>query len=161
MADLMSDELTAVRARLGWRPGGSPDQRCAVAGYDGSSASGAALAYASGWAERTLGAVVIVHVDPLAGTTMAECTCAMAGVLAPDIPSRDMSSDLDEAMQQVSACWAYLNVRGDVADELERVADALGADLIVVGKSRRTRLRVTSSVGRRLLGSTHHILVVV
>ena len=52
MADLMSDELTAVRARLGWRPGGSPDQRCAVAGYDGSSASGAALAYGAEQAAR-------------------------------------------------------------------------------------------------------------
>jgi nucleotide-binding universal stress UspA family protein len=64
-------------------------------------------------------------------------------------------------MADSSTRWAYLNVRGDVADELERVATALGADVIVVGKSRRPRLRLASSVPRRLLSTTRHIVVVV
>jgi hypothetical protein len=85
----------------------------------------------------------------------------MAGVVTPDIPARDLSVDVDEAMEHISACWAYLNVRGDVADQLERVARALEADVIVVGKSARPRLRIAHSVGRRLLAATRHIIVVV
>jgi nucleotide-binding universal stress UspA family protein len=82
-------------------------------------------------------------------------------VVAPEIAPRDLSADVAEAMADSSTRWAYLNVRGDVADELERVATALGADVIVVGKSRRPRLRLTSSVPRRLLSTTRHIVVVV
>jgi hypothetical protein len=120
MAHMLNDDLAAVRARLGWHDGLAPDQRCAVAGYDGTASSAAALAYASGWAERNLGALVIVHVDAAAGATLAECACAMTGVIAPDVPPRDMSADIGEAMAYVSASWAYLNARGDVADQLER-----------------------------------------
>jgi nucleotide-binding universal stress UspA family protein len=138
-----------------------PDRRWAVAGFDGTASSAAALAYARGWAERNHGAVVVVHVDAAAGATLAGCACAMAGVVVPDLPPRDMSADLDEAMADVSAGWAYMNVRGDVADQLERVARALEADVIVVGKSTRPRMRITHSVGRRLLATRRHIIVIV
>lgn len=160
MSAQVDDELAGVRAQLGWSTD-TPGRRCAVTGYDGSSSSAAALAYASGWAERNLGAVVVVHVDAGAELTMAECACAMSGVVVPDLPPNDLSSDVKDAMAPVSARWAYVSVRGDVAVQLERVAVALGADLIVVGRSRRARLRIASSVSRRLLGSTRHIIVVV
>lgn len=160
MSAQVDDELLGVRARLGWSTD-TPDRCCAVTGYDGSSSSAAALAYASGWAKRNLGAVVVVHVDAAAGMMMAEYACAMTGMVAPEIPSRDMSADVEEAMAHSSTRWAYLNVRGDVADQLERVAKALAADVIVVGKSRHLRLRIASSVARRLLGTTRHIVVVV
>ena len=161
MTGLRNDDVLAVRNRLGWRSGGAPDQRCVVVGYDGTAPSAAALAYASGWAERNQGAVVIVHVDAAAGTMLAQCACAMVGVVAPDIPAPDMSADVGEAMACVSAQWAYVDARGDVADQLERFAAALEADLIVVGKSARSRTRMARSVGRRLLGTTGHIIVVV
>jgi hypothetical protein len=161
MTHLLRDDLVAVRARLGWHDISTPDQRCAVVGYDGTASSAAALAYASGWAERNLGAVVIVHVDPAAGATLAECACAVAGVVPPDIPPRDMSTDIPDAMAYVSAAWAYINVRGDVADQLEMIAGQLEADVIVVGKSARPRRRIVPSVGRRLLSTTGHVIVVV
>ena len=55
-----------------------------------------------------------------------------------------------------------MDVRGGVADQLERVAAALEAGLIVVGKSARSRMYIARSVGRRrrLLGATGHIVVV-
>lgn len=157
----LDDDLLAVRARIGWNGGAAPGQCCAVAGYDGSLSSAAALAYASGWARRNLGVVVVVHVDAAAGVVMAESACGMTGLVVPEIAPRDMSADVAEAMADSSSRWAYVNVRGDVADQLERVAAALGADVIVVGKSRRPRLRLTSSVARRLLSTTRHIVVVV
>lgn len=161
MTHLLHDDLVAVRARPGWHDLSTPDQRCAVVGYDGTASSAAALAYASSWAERNLGAVVIVHVDPAAGATLADCACAVAGLLPPDIPPLDMSTDMDEAMAYVSAGWAYINVRGDVADQLEGIARQMEADLIVVGKSARPRRRIAPSVGRRLLCTTRHVIVVV
>ncbi|HJQ03565.1 MAG TPA: universal stress protein [Jatrophihabitans sp.] len=162
MSAELDDDLLAVRARLGWSSGAVPGQCCAVVGYDGSSSSAAALAYAGGWAQRNLGAVVIVHVDAAAaGMMMAQGACAMTGVVPLEIPQRDMSTDVEEAMTYVSTRWAYLNVSGDVADQLERIAGALAADVIVVGRSRRPRLRIASSVARRLLGTSRHIIIVV
>lgn len=161
MSVQFDDDLLAVRARLGWSSDAAPGQCCAVAGYDGSPSSVAALAYATGWAQRNLGAVVIVHVDAAAGMTMAECACAVAGMVAPEIPQLHMPADVEEEMAHSLTRWAYLTVSGDVADQLERVAKALAADVIVVGKSRHPRLRITSSVARRLLSTTRHIVVVV
>jgi nucleotide-binding universal stress UspA family protein len=161
MTDLLNHDLAVVRARLRLHSGMGADQRCAVAGFDGTASSAAALAYARGWAERNHGAVVVVHVDATAGATLAGCACAMAGVVVPDLPPRDMSADVDEAMADLSAGWAYLNVRGDVADQLERIARALEADVIVVGRSARPRRRIAPSVNRRLLATTRHIIVIV
>lgn len=48
MSAQLDDDLLAVRARLGWSSDAAPGQCCAVAGYDSSSSSAAALAYASG-----------------------------------------------------------------------------------------------------------------
>jgi nucleotide-binding universal stress UspA family protein len=157
----LDNDLLAVRDRLGWSGGAAPGQCCAVVGYDGSSSSAAAVAYAGGWAQRNLGTVVIVYVDAANGLVMAQCACAMTGVIPPEIPQRDLSADVEEAMAHVSTRWAYLNVRGDVADQLERVAGALAADVIVVGRSRHPRLRIASSVARRLLSTSRHIIVVV
>jgi nucleotide-binding universal stress UspA family protein len=161
MTHLLSDDVAAARARLGWNGGASADRRCAVVGFDGTASSAAALAYAGGWAERNHGAVVLVQVDPVPGATLAESACAIGGVLPPDIPRRDMSAEVDEAMAYTSAPWSYLNVCGDVADQLERIARALEADVIVVGRSARPRMRITHSVARRLLGTTRHVVVVV
>ncbi|MGH8859651.1 MAG: hypothetical protein ACRDVG_00190 [Jatrophihabitantaceae bacterium] len=161
MTGLLNDDLAAVRSRLRWHSDEAPGQRCAVVGYAGTVSSGAALAYASGWAERTMGAVVIVHVDAAAGMTFAECASATAGLVAPVIPPGDMSRAVVEAMAHVSARWAYLSARGDVAAQLERVAVALKADVVVVGRSSRPRFRIAPSVGRRLLKSSRHVTVVV
>jgi nucleotide-binding universal stress UspA family protein len=161
MADLLDGDIATLRSQLRWRRDAGRDQRCAVAGFDGSTASAAALAYASGWAERNLGAVVVVHVDAAAGAAFAEGACAMAWIIAPEMPARDMSADVDEVMTYTSVPWAYVNVRGGVADGLERVAGALEADAIVVGRSTRRRLRIAPSVTRRLLATSRHVIVVV
>ncbi len=158
---LANDDVAAVRARLGWHDGARTEQRCAVTGFDASASSAAALAYASGWAERNGGVVVVVHVDAAPGATLAESACMMAGAAIPEVPTCDMSADICDAMAYVLADWAYLNTRGDVADQLERVAAALEADVIVVGKSTRRRMRLARSVGRRLLTMTRHIIVIV
>lgn len=56
MTHLLNDDLAAVRARLRLHSSMGPDQRCAVAGFDGTASSAAARAYARGWAERNHGA---------------------------------------------------------------------------------------------------------
>lgn len=158
---LLNDDLAAVRSRLCWHSDEAPGQRCAVVGYDGTASSAAALAYASGLAERTMGAVVIVQVDPAAGAAYAECASAMAGLIAPVMPPREMPPAVAAAMMYVSARWVYLSARGDVAGQLERVSVALEADVIVVGRSARPRMRIAQSVGRRLLRTSRHVIVVV
>jgi hypothetical protein len=158
---LVDDDLAAVRARLRWHIGEVPNQRCAVVGYDGTMSSAAALAYAAGWAERSMGAVVIVQVDAAAATAFAECVSAMAGLVAPVISAPEMPPAIAEAMLHTSARWAYMTARGDVSGQLERIAVAMEADVIVVGRSARSRMRSARSVSRRLLRTTRHIIVVV
>jgi len=163
MSVQLDEEVRAARARLGWGNDALPGQCCAVAGYDGTSPSVAALAYATGWAQRNRGAVVVVHVDPVIpqGLIMAECAGAMTGAVVPELPPFDMSHDVRTAMADTSTRWTYMNACGDVADQLERVARALAADVIVIGKSRHARLRIAPSVARRLLVTTRHVVVVV
>jgi nucleotide-binding universal stress UspA family protein len=158
---LVSDGVAAARARLRWHRGAGPHQRCAVVGFDRTASSLAAVAYAGGWAERNQGGVVLVHVENVPGATLTESTCAIAGVVPLLVPRRDLSADVDEAMAGISAPWAYVSVCGDVAEQLEVIARAVEADVIVVGRSARARMRIAHPVGRRLLATTRHVIVVV
>jgi nucleotide-binding universal stress UspA family protein len=57
--------------------------------------------------------------------------------------------------------WVYLATSGDVAYELERLADKLSADAIIVGRSRRRIRTLRASVSKRLIASARRIVVVV
>lgn len=53
-------------------------------------------------------------------------------------------------------------MRGEVAERLESVADALKADVIIVGRSARPRIKMMrASVARRLIATARRIVVVV
>jgi hypothetical protein len=157
----VSDNVAATHARLRWHRVARPHHRCAVVGFDGTASSVAAVAYAGGWAERNQGGVVLVHVETVPGASLAESACAAAGVPPLLVPRPDLSIDVDEAMMGIWAPWAYVSVCGDVAEQLEVIARAVEADVIVVGRSARARMRIAHPVGRRLLATTRHVIVVV
>jgi nucleotide-binding universal stress UspA family protein len=154
-------ELAAVGRCVGRRGNGARPMRCAVVGYDGSSASAAALAYAIGWAQRNDGGLVITHVTGLAESALAG-TAALTGVAVADIGASDYSDEVGAEMTGVQTPWAYLAAHGDIAAQLVRVADSLRADVIVVGRSKRSKFKsMRSSVGNRLLMIAGQIVVVV
>jgi nucleotide-binding universal stress UspA family protein len=55
----------------------------------------------------------------------------------------------------------FVHTRGDVANELLRIAKASSADLIAVGRSTKVSHRFAGSLGRRLVGSREAPIVVV
>jgi nucleotide-binding universal stress UspA family protein len=55
----------------------------------------------------------------------------------------------------------FVHTRGEVANELLRIAKANSADLIAVRRSTKVRHRFAGSLGRRLVGSSEAPIVVV
>ena len=79
------------------------------------------------------------------------------------LPAPGQSVRSMEPVQRQSDGRSLLGVGLVVASACSYGTLAIGApaDVIVVGKSRRPRLRLTPSVARRLLCTTRHIVVVV
>ena len=129
--------------------------RTVVIGVDGSDSSWHAAAYAVGLARRQEALLVVVHVLP-------QHTSAMLGGVAWMLNGTD-TSEADRLRRRVatglvcstearSLRWEFHTVRGgDVVAGLTRVADALRADTVVLGASRRLRHRIFGSAGVRMV----------
>lgn len=122
-----------------------------VVGVDGSDASWRALSVAV-WVARCQGARVraclVLHTP---------ASMAAAPFMAPMVPLLEEDEDGGELGKQVREELALAGVdgdfccrEGDVAQELELLAEACRADLIVVGRSRHPALHL-GGVPRRLL----------
>ncbi len=121
-----------------------------MVGFDGSETSYRALAMAIGLAGREHGTVQACFVAHL------PATAALGGFVAPASLLSDPEGD-DELAAFVTAELARAGVAGDftrrsgeVAAELERLAEACGADLLVVGRSTHPHLHL-GGVPRQLL----------
>jgi len=148
--------------QLQWRCGAVDTRHCVIPGFDNSSASHTALAYATGWAKRNDAGLVVVHVENMDGSRSLDTVFAAVGALpALDCAQPDVSQQVLKAMADAQTPWAYLNADGDVASQLEAVADVLQADAIIVGRSRRGLRRFRSSVCRRLVANSRRIVVIV
>jgi nucleotide-binding universal stress UspA family protein len=118
----------APRPRRITPPGDGPAAAATVVvGVDGSDASWDAFCWACGQARRLGARVVAVAMDP-AGHLVAEM-----GREAADVG------------------LTLVDVSGDLVTELLEVAEDVHADLIVVGKSARTRRRIGGCIGQRLI----------
>jgi hypothetical protein len=108
-------------------------------------------------AERQSGCWGVLHVDAAAGATLAECACAIAGVVVPDLPPRDMSR------RHRGGAGRRLGRLG-VPEHPRRRGKSSWNDCEGAGggrhrrqRIRAPRMRITHSVGRRLLATTRHV----
>ena len=136
-----------------------------VVGFDGSPASRGALAFAAGWGRRNAAWLVIVYVEQMTVQYVAEAVCAATAVPAmqcqPQALSAEVAAEVAQVMTGSPLPWTYVTTSGDVASELECLADRLRADAIIVGGSARRARAMRTSVSRRLVASPHRIVVVV
>jgi nucleotide-binding universal stress UspA family protein len=130
-----------------------------VVGLDGSSTSWDAFYWACGEARRLEGRAVAVYVTSVAPGCACVAAAAAAGAAISDC-SAFISADTDraaeleaEARRNITAdlMLTFLHVRGDTATELVRVARAVEADLIVVGRSTKILHHLSGALGRRLM----------
>ena len=132
-----------------------------VVGFDGSPASRGALAFAAGWGRRNAAWLVIVYVEQMTVQYVAEAICAATAVPVAQSQPQDFSAEVAEVMTGSPLPWTYVTTSGDVASELECLADKLRADAIIVGRSTRRIRAMRTSVSRRLVASARRIVVVV
>jgi nucleotide-binding universal stress UspA family protein len=130
-----------------------------VVGVDGTDTSWRALAMAIGVARRWDGCTI--HICYICQLPVSAQLGAMA---VPISPLGDQAGELKQAISDElarSGVTGEFNERvGDVARELETLAEACHADLIVVGRSRHPALHL-GGVPRRLLAMGHRPVLVV
>jgi nucleotide-binding universal stress UspA family protein len=130
-----------------------------VVGYDGSSASRNALAYAAGMARRGKSDLVVVEVN-------ADWTRGSLGVKfglpgnssSARTGSADFACDLEGLLP---GRWWVEHCHGDPAVEMKRLCDELRCDAIVIGRSGRHLRDPLGSVGRWLIRHAVQPVIVV
>jgi nucleotide-binding universal stress UspA family protein len=140
-----------------------------VAGLDGCETSWAAFWWACGEARRLDGRLVAVFVSSSTDACMAAMASAAAGVAASDYAIVERAAAVQARSLRAEVYGhgndgldvGFVHARGDPARELLRVAEEVGADLIVVGRSIKARHQIAGSLGRCLIGKRRSPIVVV
>ncbi|MCC5033350.1 universal stress protein [Streptomyces sp. WAC 00631] len=121
-----------------------------VVGFDGSTSSERALAYAIGMARRTGSGLIIVHVaNRLPTTVWAGCEPPVF-VDVPDHRTEVLGLELACADHLAEVPWILVERGGDICHELEEVGREYAADAIVVGSTHGLAGRIFGSVAGRL-----------
>jgi nucleotide-binding universal stress UspA family protein len=143
------------------------DDIAVVIGLDGSDSSWDAFWWGCGEARRlNRGAVAVLvspTIDASAGLALAVgCFCGCEDI---DRRATGQAIELERAVRRHAAEHGldvgFVHARGDRAQELLRVAEAVQSDLIVVGSSTRAIHHVAGSLGRRLIGRSKAPVVAV
>lgn len=143
------------------------DDIAVVIGLDGSDSSWDAFWWGCGEARRLNRGAAAVLVSPTidAGTGLAltiGCFCD-----CEDIDRRateqaiELEGEVHRHATEQGLDVVFVQARGDPAQELLRVAEAVQSDLIVVGRSTRALHHVAGSLGRRLIGKSKAPVVAV
>lgn len=134
----------------------------AVVGFDDTTASRNALAYAIGWGLRVGGQLDVLHVlQDDWRWAVDTCVATYATITAPSWDD-DLCDVVSDMLTGAGPAWSYHTVRGGVAQALEQHAERVGADVIIVGRPRGYRLRpMWTAVGHRLMSCSNRIIVVV
>jgi nucleotide-binding universal stress UspA family protein len=119
-----------------------------LTGVDGSRTSLRAGAYAAGLARRQRAQFVVVYVRPgIGGVPFAGL--APGAAASVDAAGREVGEELGrqirDGAERVGVRVEFLVTEGDPFAELTRIAEQVGAEMIVVGAS--------ESAGHRLVGS--------
>ncbi len=116
-----------------------------VVGYDESPPSRDALAFGAGVARRN-GAWLIV-----ASITTIPAASSIAVVSVPLTALETPEPDIMASLAELGVRAEFRQATGDVATELERIAEEAHADGIVVGRSASRRHAYAGSVTTRLI----------
>ncbi len=137
-----------------------------MVGFDATDASQDALAYAVGWAHRVHGQLDVLYVPEGCWHWVIEACAAACPVGAiPDCInelSGLVASTVADLLTPTDLPWSFQTASGGIAHALERHADQVGADAIIIGRPRRRHphgMRV--SIAHRLLSCTDRIVIVV
>ncbi|GAA1903884.1 universal stress protein [Streptomyces sodiiphilus] len=132
-----------------------------VVGFDGSTTSERALAYAIGMALRSGSGLIIVHVaNRLPTTVWAGCE-PPALVDVPDHRTEVLGLELACAEHLADVPWVLLERGGDICHELEDVGREYAADAIVVGSTHGLLGRFFGSVSGRLARRAQRPVIVI
>ncbi|OEV02807.1 universal stress protein [Streptomyces oceani] len=132
-----------------------------VVGFDGSTSSERALAYAIGMSRRTDSGLIIVHVaNRLPTTVWAGCEPPVF-VDVPDHRTEVLGLELACADHLSEVPWILVERGGDICHELEEVGQEYEADAIVVGSTHGLVGRLFGSVAGRLARRAQRPVVVV
>ncbi|MFI0979556.1 universal stress protein [Streptomyces sp. NPDC021093] len=132
-----------------------------VVGFDGSTSSERALAYAIGMARRLGQGLIIVHVaNRLPTTVWAGCEPPVF-VDVPDHRTEVLGLELACADYLAEVPWILVERGGDICHELEEVGREYEADAIVVGSTQGIVGRLFGSVAGRLAKRAQRPVVVI
>jgi nucleotide-binding universal stress UspA family protein len=138
-----------------------------VIGLDGSDTSWDAFWWACGEARRLGGRAVAVFVSPTGAGGMA-AIAATAGVCdysavhaSAAEQARSLRDQVRRHLGDDGPDITFVHTSGDPARELLRVAEAVRADMIVVGRSTKARHHLAGSLGRYLIARRKAPVVVV
>lgn len=133
-----------------------------VVGYNGSTASCDALAYAIGMARREKSDVAIVEVHALTSGSPVYLNVTDVFVRQDRSGTTVLTTELAQDLETLlPGRWWVEVCTGDPATELERVAEELRSDAIVIGRCRRSTRRSLGSVAGRLIQSGRRPVIVV
>lgn len=132
-----------------------------VVGFDGSTSSERALAYAIGIAHRSGSGLIIVHVaNRLPTTVWAGCEPPVF-VDVPDHRTEVLGLELACADYLAEVPWILVERGGDICHELEEVGREYEADAIVVGSTHGIVGRIFGSVAGRLAKRAQRPVIVI
>jgi nucleotide-binding universal stress UspA family protein len=133
-----------------------------VVGLDGSPTSWDAFSWAAGEATRSNGRLVAVYVTPAVEpvATFGESSGYAAVEQARDEVAEHLKEEATQRAHHLGVDLRFVWERGDAAVAINRIAQSVGADLIVVGRSAKVLHHLAGSLGRRLL-SRHDAPVIV
>jgi nucleotide-binding universal stress UspA family protein len=158
VADQRSDPLTAEETRPSCDPA---FRHGVVVGFDGSTSSERALAYAIGMACRLGSGLIIVHVaNRLPTTVWAGCEPPVF-VDVPDHRTEVIGLELACADYLSEVPWVLVERGGDICHELEEVGREYSADAIVVGSTHGIVGRIFGSVAGRLARRAQRPVIVI
>ncbi|WP_329457775.1 universal stress protein [Streptomyces sp. NBC_01497] len=154
LAELLAEEQPRTSCDPAFRHG-------VVVGFDGSTSSERALAYAIGMAARLGSGLIIVHVaNRLPTTVWAGCEPPVF-VDVPDHRTEVLGLELACAEHLSEVPWILVGRGGDICHELEEVGQEYSADAIVVGSTHGIVGRIFGSVAGRLARRARRPVVVI
>jgi nucleotide-binding universal stress UspA family protein len=124
--------------------------RSMVVGFDGSETSHRAFAMAIGLAERERGAVYACYVTHLPASTALSGLVSPAELLEDRKGNDELGTFVTSELARRGIAGDFIRCCGDVASELERLAERCGADLLVVGRTTHRHLYL-AGISRDLL----------
>ena len=105
-----------------------------VVGVDGTPHALHAAAWASGLARRERARLVFVYVEPVSGPAYWSPFGMVTAAEAADELIADLRRTIAEYLGTVDVRWDLVHHRGDPGHGLEKVAEQLHADCVVVGR---------------------------